>query len=81
MKTLSMLSLAALLLGCSATGPAPQAPVAGMTCWKEIPTGSSLPVTRCLTEEERQRQKQSVDAISDEIMRSTTNKTRGSGGS
>ena len=80
MKNLSILILPALLLGCSATVPEQQTHLAGTTCWKEIPTGSNLPVTRCMTEEERQRQKQQADAIGDEILRSTPNKSRGSGG-
>ena len=80
MKNLSILIPVALLLGCAVSPRDQQSQVAGTTCWKEIPTGSNLPVTKCMTEDERQRQKQSVDAISDEIMRSAPNKTRGSGG-
>ena len=80
LKTLSILILPAMLLGCSATAPEQQAQIAGTTCWKEIPTGSNLAVTKCTTEEERQRQKQQVDVISDEILRSAPSKTRGSSG-
>ena len=80
MKNLSILMAAAVLVGCSTTGPQEQSKVAGMTCWKELPTGSNLPVTKCMTEEDRQRQKQEVEAYGDAINRATPNKTRGSGG-
>ena len=79
LKTLSILAATAILVGCSTTGPQ-QSQVAGMTCWKELPTGSNLPVTKCMTEEERQKQKQEVEAYGDAINRATPNKTRGSGG-
>jgi len=71
-----VLSLAAL--GC-ATVAEPQTNVAGMTCWKELPTGSNLPVTKCMSEEDRQRQKESVEATGDAIHRAVPNKSRASG--
>ena len=80
LKHLSILILPALLIGCATSTRDQQTQVAGMTCWKELPTGSNLPVTKCMTEEEMKRKQQSVDAVSDEIMRATPNKTRGSGG-
>jgi hypothetical protein len=80
LKNLWIPLAAAALAGCSATGPQQQSQVAGTTCWKELPTGSNLPVTKCMTEEERQRQKQEVEAYGDAINRATPNKTRGSGG-
>jgi hypothetical protein len=79
LKNLSILILTALLLGCATSTRDQQTQVAGMTCWKELPVGSNLPVTKCMTEEEMQRKKQAVDAMSDEIMRATPNKSRGSG--
>ena len=79
MKNLFILMVPALLIGCAVSTRDQQTQVAGMTCWKELPTGSNLPVTKCMTEEEMKRKQQAVDAMSDEIMRATPNKSRGSG--
>ena len=78
-KKLLILVLPVAVFGC-ATVEQPQSNVAGTICWKEMPTGSNLPVTKCTTEEERQRQKEAVEAMGNEIHRSGPNKTRGSGG-
>jgi hypothetical protein len=77
-RKLLILVLPVAALGC-ATVAEPQTNVAGMTCWKEQPTGSNLPVTRCVTEEDRQRQKESVEAAGDAIHRSVPNKSKASG--
>ena len=74
MKKLVLMVVPLVVLGCAVVEP-PQSNVAGTTCWKELPTGSSLPVTRCMTEEDRQRAKEGVDATADAIHRAVPNKT------
>ncbi|MCE9660904.1 MAG: hypothetical protein K8R60_20445 [Burkholderiales bacterium] len=82
LRNLLPLVLPVAVLGCATVAqPQPQSNVAGMTCWKELPTGSSLPVTRCMSEEERQRAKAGVDAMGDDIHRAVPNKTPGRTGS
>ena len=78
MRKLLILALPVAALGCAVVAE-PQAIAAGMTCWKELPTGSNLPVTKCMTEEDRQRQKESVDAAGDAIHRAVPNKSKASG--
>lgn len=78
MKNPMILLLPLAALGC-ATVAEPPSTVAGMTCYKELPTGSNLPVTRCVTEEERRRQKEQVEQVGSEIQRATSGKSRGSG--
>jgi hypothetical protein len=78
LKNLTILVLPLAALGC-ATVAEPQSTVAGMVCYKELPTGSNLPVTKCVTEEERQRQKEQVEQVGSEIQRANSNKARGSG--
>jgi len=79
LKYLSFLILSALLIGCATSTRDQQTQVSGMTCWKELPVGSNLPVTKCMTEDEMKRKQQAVDAMSDEIMRATPHKSRGNG--
>ena len=79
LKELVPVVLALAVAGCAVV-PNPQSNVAGTTCWKELPTGSNLPVTRCMTEEERQRAKEGVDAVGNEIHRATPNKAAGRSG-
>ena len=77
-RKLLILVLPLAALGCAVVAE-PQSNVAGTTCWKELPTGSNLPVTRCMTEEDRKRQKEAVDAAGAEIQRAVPNKTGRSG--
>ena len=78
MRKLLILALPVAALGCAVVAE-PQASAAGTTCWKELPTGSNLPVTKCMSEEDRQRQKESVEAAGDAIHRAVPNKSRASG--
>jgi hypothetical protein len=78
LKKLLLMAIPVAVLGC-ATVKDDRYTQAGMSCWREIPTGSSLPVTRCVTEEERRKQKEGVDAAADDIHRSPSSKSRPGG--
>lgn len=63
---------AALLTGCSVVDPSSPAVSASLTCARETPTGSNIPVTRCRSPEEVRRDAEAAKAAGDAIGRSSS---------
>lgn len=68
MTRLSALLLALLTSACAVTPESTQE-ASKLRCTKEAPTGSSLPVTRCRSQEEIDRDKDVSRAATDEMTR------------
>lgn len=63
---------AALLAGCAVADPSSPAASASLTCTRETPTGSNIPVTRCRSPEDVRRDAEAAKDAGDAIGRSTS---------
>lgn len=78
MKSVLVATVAVVIIGC-ASNTDEQLKTSGIQCWRETPTGSNLPVTRCMSDEESKRQREATDDFSDAVRRSTPARGRSGG--
>lgn len=78
MKSVLAATVAIVISGCASNADE-QLTTSGVQCWRETPTGSNLPVTRCMSDEESKRQREATDDFSDAVRRSTPAKGRSGG--
>lgn len=77
-RLLSVVSLLALVSACSTPPADGQAANASMNCTRETPTGTSIPVVRCRTAQQMERDRESAQELGTSI-RSAPGSTAQSG--
>lgn len=77
-RVLGLLSLMALVSACSTPAGEGQTASAQMNCTRETPTGTSIPVVRCRTAQQMERDRESAQELGTSI-RSAPGSTAQSG--